>query len=124
MEGVGRIQIGKAPAIINLFVSENCTSVSRLNVSRFVELDDLAAQCNIQFSSRDRDCNVMRVCSLVCYLFTGMMLRGRFHLNAPLSHPKHGFAIVCRMRGSGEKLSKPEDNGRSFANRACHFVTQ
>jgi hypothetical protein len=37
----------------------------QLNVSRFVELNDLTVQRNIQSGGRDRDLNEIRVCSLV-----------------------------------------------------------
>jgi hypothetical protein len=47
-EGVGRLQIGKAPAIIMLAFRQNCTSVSRLNMSGLVELKNPAVQFDIQ----------------------------------------------------------------------------
>src|SRR5215469_4273286 len=47
-EGVGHLQIGKAPAIIKLTFLQNCTSMSRLNVSCLVKLNDQAAQCDME----------------------------------------------------------------------------
>ena len=87
-EGVSRSQIGKAPAITSFAFPQNCTSVSHLKVSRFVELHDLATERNFQWSSRHRHLNEIRVCSLVCYRFTGTdgpVLRCRFHGNFPIS---------------------------------------
>jgi hypothetical protein len=63
--------------------------MSQLNVSRFVELHDLAIQRNIQSGSPDWDLDEIRVCSLVCYRFTGApegaVLHSRFHVNVPHS---------------------------------------
>jgi hypothetical protein len=86
VEGVSRSQIGKAPTIISLAVPPKWTSMSQLNVSRFVKLHDLAAQRNIQSGGRDWDLNMIRVSSLVCYRFgaaEGRVLRGRFHASVP-----------------------------------------
>ena len=47
-EFVSNQQIGKAPSIIKLPFLQNCTSVSRLNMSCFVKLNDPAAQRDIQ----------------------------------------------------------------------------
>ena len=65
-EGVSRGRIGKAPAIMGFAAPQNSASMSQLNVSRFVELHDLAAQGNAQSSIHGRDFNEIRVCSLVC----------------------------------------------------------
>ena len=109
-KGASRRQIGKTPAIINLVVPWNCTSVSQLNVSRFVELDDLTAQHNIQSRSRDRDSNLIRVCSLVCDRFTDMALegavsRGRFHVNVPTKR-MNLVPVVCRRRGRAKSYQQ------------------
>jgi hypothetical protein len=47
-EFVSHLQIGKAPAIIMLAFRQNCTSVSRLNMSCLVKLNDPATQFDIQ----------------------------------------------------------------------------
>ena len=47
-EFVSHLQIGKAPAIIMLAFRQNCTSVSRLNMSCLVKLNDPATQYDIQ----------------------------------------------------------------------------
>ena len=98
MEGVSSGQIGKAPAIICFAVPRTCTSVSQLNVSRFMELHDLEAQRSIQSGSRRRDSDVIRVCSLVCYRFGGAVPRRRFHVNVP-THLMDLVPAVCRRRG-------------------------
>ena len=100
-EGASRSRVGKAPAIIGFAVLQNCTSMSRLNASRFVELYNLAVQRNIQSGSRDRDLNEIRVCSLVSCYFAGTedpVLRGRFHVTVP--HTALDLVpTVCRGRG-------------------------
>jgi hypothetical protein len=110
MEGVSCGQIGKAPAIIDFAVPKSCTSVSQLNVSRSVELHDLAAQHNIQSSSHDRESNLIRVCSLVYDRFTDMALegalsRGRFHVNAPIK-TMNLVPVVCRRRGRAKSYQQ------------------
>jgi hypothetical protein len=52
-EFVSHLQIGKAPAIIMLAYRLNCTSVSRLNMSCLVKLEDPAAQFDIQPADTD-----------------------------------------------------------------------
>jgi len=47
-EFMSNLQTGKAPAIIELPFLQNCTSVSRLNMSCLVKLHNPAAQCGIQ----------------------------------------------------------------------------
>jgi hypothetical protein len=47
-ERVSRHQIGKAPAIIDLVLPKSSASMSRLNVSRLMKLNDPAAQFDIQ----------------------------------------------------------------------------
>ena len=64
-KGESRHQIRKAPPIIIFVAPQNLTSMPQFNVSRFVELHDLAVQRNAQSSSRDRDLNEIRVCFLV-----------------------------------------------------------
>jgi hypothetical protein len=48
-DGLGRLQIGKAPTVISLASSfRNCiASVSRLNVPSVVEIRDLATQSDV-----------------------------------------------------------------------------
>ena len=106
-EGASRSRVGKAPAIIGFAVLQNCTSMSRLNASRFVELYNLAVQRNIQSGSRDRDLNEIRVCSLVGYYFgtDDPVLRGRFHVTVP-----HTW-IWCRQCVEGEAARKVINTG-------------
>jgi hypothetical protein len=49
----GCLQIGKAPAIIMLAFRQNCTSVSRLNMSCLVKLKNPAVQFDIQSADTD-----------------------------------------------------------------------
>jgi hypothetical protein len=52
-EGASACRIGKAPAIINFALPNRSTSMSRLNVSRMMKLNDPAAQCDIQSVDSD-----------------------------------------------------------------------
>ena len=52
-EFMSNLQIGKAPAIIMLAFRQNCTSVSRLNMSGLVELKNPAVQFDIQPAGTD-----------------------------------------------------------------------
>ena len=62
---VGHLQIGKAPAIIKSTLLQNCTSMSRLNVSCLVKLNDLAAQCDIQPADTGGKLGDVRILSFV-----------------------------------------------------------
>ena len=82
---------------------QNCASMSQLNVSRFMEPHDLAAQGNVQSSIRGRDLNEVRVYSFVCYRFAG---RACFHVNAPSPGTYGGFgAEYVSKAWFREKLS-------------------
>ena len=105
-KGESRHQIGKAPPIIVFAAPQNYASMSQLKVSRFVELDDLTVQRNVQSSNRDRDLNVIRVRSLVS-------VPDRFHVYAPIPHDGFGVDYVSKM-WLHEKLSVVGGGKRRF----------
>jgi hypothetical protein len=79
--------------------------MSQLKVSRFVELDDLAVQRNVQSNSLDRDLNEIRVRSLVSVL-------DRFHVYAPIPHGGFGADYMSKAwrkvinRGGGKRRAR------------------
>jgi len=83
--------------------------MSQLNAPRFVELDNLAVQRNIQSGNPDWNLNEIRVCSLVgCYFADtdDPVLRGRFHVTVP--HTALDLVpTVCRGRGRAKSYQHP-----------------
>jgi hypothetical protein len=64
-EGASGCHIGKTPTIIHLLFRRNYTSMSRLNVSRVVKLNDPTTQCDIQPAHTDRKLDDVGVFSFV-----------------------------------------------------------
>ena len=82
--------------------------MSQLKVSRFVELHDLAVQRNVQSNSRDRDLNLIRVCSFVVSdLLTPMARYWTAFMYAPI--PQRW--IRCRLRVEDVAAREVFDSG-------------
>ena len=99
--------------------------MSQLNVSRFVELHDLTAECNIQSSSRDRDSDVVRACSLVCYRFTSTVLEvlvphGRFHVKVPFPNSRGGLVRASVSKAWQHKKLSTAAAGSGGLNYQFH----